>query len=632
MLPIVSPYNADGYYNQLPQEIGGAQVGNPLLLANEFWPKSVNDQFRFVGNIYAELNFLKNFTFRTAYYGDYDKRSSRSYTPVVDVYVAETDELVPYSGNSITRVNQYKNDFFTFQQEYLLTYKNSFGNHNVTLSAGYTSFQEEYEGLSGSVQQNGDLAIPDNERFWYLDVFPYGDPESRTSSSDEWDRATTSYLARVLYNYNGKYLLNASFRRDSSSELPPSNRDKNFWSIGAGWVVTDESFMESASFLNYLKIKGSIGELGNQYTPIHYPYYPTYEEGATAVFGTNVIPAYVTAFTPTSDLTWETVDSWEAGFESRFLDNRLSFDATYYQKQTNDLLVYVTQGSNSFFRNAGEIKNKGFEFQATWEDTIGQDFNYSISGNLTTVDNEVISVFEDGYRIFDGTASVTEAGYPIGYFYGYIVEGLYQTEADIASSPPAVGLGDYGRGDFKYRDVNGDGQITPDDRTMIGNPTPDFMYGFSANVSYKNFYMDIDFQGVYGNEIYRDWGNGSSFAQFNYRQDRAERWTGPGTSNWEPRIYEASGYNRLPSTYMIEDGSYLRIRNLQLGYKFDPINIDKLVTIQQMKLYLNVQNLYTWKWNSGFSPEAGGSPTQFGVDGGGYPVPVISTLGVSLTF
>ena len=285
-----------------------------------------------------------------------------------------------------------------------------------------------------------------------------------------------------------------------------------------------------------------------------------------------------------------------------------------------------------FFFIFFEIKNKGFEFQATWEDTIGQDFNYSISGNLTTVDNEVISVFEDGYRIFDGTASVTEAGYPIGYFYGYIVEGLYQTEADIASSPPAVGLGDYGRGDFKYRDVNGDGQITPDDRTMIGNPTPDFMYGFSANVSYKNFYMDIDFQGVYGNEIYRDWGNGSSFAQFNYRQDRAERWTGPGTSNWEPRIYEASGYNRLPSTYMIEDGSYLRIRNLQLGYKFDPINIDKLVTIQQMKLYLNVQNLYTWKWNSGFSPEAGGSPTQFGVDGGGYPVPVISTLGVSLTF
>ncbi len=630
--PIVSPYNTEGYYNQLPQEIGGAQVGNPVLLANEFWPKSVNDQYRFVGNIYAELNFLKNFTFKTAYYGDYDKRSSRAYTPVIDVYVPETGDLVPYNGNTVTRVNQSKSDFFTFQQEYLLTYKNSFGNHNLTVSTGYTSFQEKYESLSGSVQQNGDNAIPNDERFWYLNVFPYGDPESRTSTSDEWDRATTSYLARILYNYNGKYLLNASYRRDSSSELPPDNRDKNFWSLGAGWVVTDESFMDNLKAFDYLKIKGSIGELGNQYTPIHYPYYPTYQEGATAVFGTNVIPAYVLAFTSTPDLTWETVKSWEVGFESKLLKSRLSFDVTYYNKQTKNLLVYVTQGSNQFFRNAGEISNKGLEFQASWNDNIGEDFSYNISGNLSTVNNKVNSVFEDGYRITDGAASVTEAGYPIGYFYGYIVDGIYQTYTDISESPTPSGLGAFGPGDFKYRDVNGDGQITPDDRTMIGNPTPDFTYGFSANLKYKNFFMDMDFQGVYGNEIYRGWGNGSSFAQFNYRADRADRWTGQGTSNWEPRVYAASGYNRLPSTYMIEDGSYLRIRNLQIGYKFDPLDFGDLVTIQQMKLYLNFQNLYTWKWNSGFSPEAGGSPTQFGVDSGGYPVPVISTLGLSITF
>lgn len=184
---------------------------------------------------------------------------------------------------------------------------------------------------------------------------------------------------------------------------------------------------------------------------------------------------------------------------------------------------------------------------------------------------------------------------------------------------------------MKYKDINGDGKITTDDRTIIGNPTPDFTYGFSASVDYKNFFLSADFQGVYGNEIYRDWGNGSTFAQTNYRQVREDRWTGAGTSNWEPRVFEGSNYNKLASTYMIEDGSYLRLRNLQIGYNFNTLKI-KDFKIQNVKLFLNAQNLYTWKKNSGFSPDAGGSATQFNVDNGGYPVPMITSVGLSATF
>ena len=631
--PIVDPYNSNGVYNQLPTQIGAAQIGNPLLQVNEILPKAIKDQYRFVGNIFAELKFMKNFTFKAAYYGNHENTKGRSYLPIVKVYAAETDQIVNYSGNNLTSVSQYQNTFQTFQQEYLLSYDRKFGDHTISATAGYTSFQEYFEGLNGSVKQKigGDI-IPDDRRFWYINTYPFGDPLTKVSNSEEWDRATTSYLVRLLYNYKGKYIINGSYRSDASSELPPNNRRKDFWSIGAAWEVTKEDFMKNITSLNYLKIKGSFGELGNQYSPVHYPYYPAYSEGATAIFGTpaNAIPAYVSAFTPNANLTWESVKSWEVGIESAFLRNRLKFDATYYNKLTQDLLVYVTQGSNQYFTNAGEIENKGFELSASWNDKINEDFNYSFSGNLTTINNKVNAVFEDGYRIFEGAASVTEAGYPIGYFYGYVVDGLYQSYSDVLNSAPST-LGAYGPGDFKYKDVNGDGKITPDDRTEIGNPTPDFTYGFSTNVNYKNWFAGIDIQGVYGNEIYRNWGNGSSFAQFNYRAERENRWTAAGTSNWEPRLYDGSEYNRLPSTYMMEDGSYVRIRNIQLGYNFKPFDIEN-VKIQAMKLYVNVQNLYTWKHNSGFTPEAGGSPTQFSVDGGGYPNPVISTLGFSITF
>lgn len=634
--PIVNPIHYDtraeynGLYNQLPIEIGGAQIGNPLLVAEVTKNKAIAERYRFVGSVFAEVNFLKDFTFKVNYYGDFDNTNSRSYTPIVPIYTAETDEIVNFNGNQITRVNQFKANVINFQQEYLLSYKKSFGLHDFNALLGYTTTDTKYESVSGSIEHDESVGIiPDDPRFWYLGVYPYGDPSTSTSDSDQYRRTTTSILGRIIYNYNSKYLLNLSYRNDGTSQLAPGNRHQDFWSLGAGWIMTSEKFAEGFNSLNYFKLKGSIGELGNQFVPVNYPFYPGVDEGATAVFGENVIPGYVQRFEENPNLQWETVKLWEVGFESRWLDNRLSFNANYYNRLTENLLVYVDIGTAQFFDNSGEIRNKGFEFELGWDDTIGESgFSYSIGGNITTIDNEVVSTREDA-AIFSGAASRTITGEPIGHFYGYIVDGIYQSNADIAANPSST-LGSYGPGDFKYRDVNGDGEITPDDRTIIGNPTPDFTYGIYANLNYKNFFLNMDFQGVYGNEIYRNWGNGNSFAQFNYRSARAGRWTQSGSSNWEPRLYDASEYNRLPSTYMIEDGSYFRIRNVQLGYNFDPAKFNNFV--QQLKLYVNIQNLYTWKDTSGFSPEAGGSPIEFGVDGGGYPVPMISTLGLSVTF
>ena len=629
--PIVEAFNSDlGVYNQLPVQIGGAQIGNPLLYVKGTKGTQLNRETRFVGNVFAEFKLFEDLKFKAAYYADLGYNKGRGYSPVFNIYAAETDQVTNAGGSSQTSVNQYSNNYQKTQQDYLLSYNKSLGKHSISAMAGYTRYYFGYDSLNGSVSQyiNGDQ-IPNDKRWWYLNVYPYGDPSTSKSGSDQYEDGTVSYLARALYNYDGKYILNASFRRDGSSAFTGNNRFENFWSVGGAWEISRENFMQNLGIFDSLKLKGSYGKLGNQYTSIHYPSYPSYTTGSSAVFGESLVPAYILSYRNNPNLKWETITSYEGGLEMSILQNRLKIEATYFNKTTDNLLTFVDLGSERFYTNAGKIENKGFEFSASWNDKVSDDFEYAISGNLTTLENTVKSVYQDGFQVSDGPSILT-SGAPIGSFYGYIAEGVYQSYADILGSP-ASALGTYGPGDLKYKDVNGDGKITTDDRTIIGNPTPDIMYGISGSVTYKNLSLSADFQGVYGNEIWRDWGNGSTFAQFNYRTDRLDRWTGAGTSNWEPRLNDGSGYNKQNSTYMIEDGSYVRLRNVQLAYNFNSKFLDR-ANIQGLKLFINSQNPVTWKHNSGFTPEAGGSPIAFGRDSGGYPLPAITTLGLNVTF
>ena len=232
------------------------------------------------------------------------------------------------------------------------------------------------------------------------------------------------------------------------------------------------------------------------------------------------------------------------------------------------------------------------------------------------------------YSIINGVSRVSE-GYPIGYFYGYKVAGVYQNETDIETSAPNQ-VASVKPGDLKFADVNGDGIISEKDRTMIGNPTPDFTYGFSVNLGYKNFDLSVDMMGVYGNEVYRNWDS-SAYAQFNYRTGHLNRWHGEGTSNWDPILDPSRSVNLEASSYYVEDGSFFRIRNIELGYTFDPRLLNR-IKLQSLRIYGNAQNPKTWSRNTGYTPEVGGSATAFGVDGGGYPMPVVYTLGFNLSF
>ncbi|HEX4852417.1 MAG TPA: hypothetical protein VFV08_16485, partial [Puia sp.] len=290
--------------------------------------------------------------------------------------------------------------------------------------------------------------------------------------------------------------------------------------------------------------------------------------------------------------------------------------------------------------NGGNLRNWGEEFAATWNQSVNKDFSFSVAGNITFMKNKVISLAPDlpGGVIQVGRAnngealSETKAGQPIGYFKGYVVEGVYQSYTDILKSPNAAALGAYRPGDLKFKDINGDGKITPDDRTNIGNPAPDFMYGGNITANYKGLTLSVDVGGVYGNEVFRVWGSlESPFQRVNYPAFKLDRWHGPGTSNWTPLLSQADRFNYVGSSYNIEDGSYFRIRNIQLSYSFAKSLISQ-AKLKDLRIFFNVQNLKTWKHNSGYTAEFGGVATSSGYDEANGAIPVVATFGLNVSF
>lgn len=637
VLPITPIYNdATGTYYDLA--IQSAQITNPLMVLENNWDKQLRYENRMVGSVYADINFLKYLNFRTTLYADMSNLDGREYHPIDSVYnptIGATGAVFLHPSFRRTSVSQSNQRWSKFQQDHILTFKKNFGDHGLTATAGFTTYYQEYRGIFGSVNQSlTGLPIPDDKRFWYIDN-GFGDPSTRVASSGQWEKATVSGLFRALYNYRNKYFLNASYRRDGSSQISPSNRFKNFYSVGAAWEITKEDFMKNQNVFNFLKLKASWGILGVQNTfGFDYPFYPALRSGSTAVFGSVIAPAYSLAYAPNRNLTWETVNGKEAGVEFYVLQNRLHGEFAYYNKLTEDLMTIVDLGpAGNRLDNLGKILNKGVELAATWNDKISKDFSYSVSANFTTYKN-LVKELPSGAKqnASEERPNQTEQGFPIGYFYGYVVEGIYQTYAEKLASP-VMNLGNnYGPGDLKYKDINGDGVVDSKDRTMIGNPTPDFSYGGNISINYKGLDLGVDFNGVYGNEVYRFWGSSElPFTKFNYPAFKMNRWHGEGTSNWDPILGDNHTTNRLPSTYGIEDGSYFRIRNIQIGYNFNPEPL-KRAHIKSLRVFANVQNLKTFKNNSGYTPEFGGGPTSFGIDNGNGPVPVVFTGGINVSF
>ena len=630
--PVATVFNDQyGLYTTLP-EFQKAQMNNPMVDVDLKANTTRAENYRGSGNVYAEWDFLKHFQFKAMFSMDYASNNSRKFTPIIQVYDASAEGSIVTLGDGKTGVSQAKQTEMKTQSDYLLTYTNTWGDHSLTATAGFTTYYNKLENLGAARAQGVGLVIPDNPDKWYVSI---GDAGTSTNESTQWERATVSMLGRILYNYKGRYLFNGSFRRDGSSAFSyTGNQWQNFYSVGAGWLISEEEFMKDITWLDMLKLKGSWGTLGNQNLDKAYPAEPLLSNAYSAVFGppSAIYPGYQLSYLPNATLRWEKVEAWEVGAEANFFRNRLHLEGVYYKKTTKDLLAEVPgiSGTVPGIGNLGSIENKGIELAINWRDQIG-DWNYSIGGNLTTIKNKVLSLVQEGYSIISGdkSQSYTMAGFPIGYFYGYKVEGVYQNQAEIDNSPKNT-LATVTPGDLKFVDVDGNGEITPADRTMIGDPTPDVTYGINFNVGYKNWELGVDMMGQAGNEIYRTWDN-YNWSQFNFMKQRLNRWHGEGTSNSQPLLNMKHTINNLNSEYYIEDGSFFRIRNVQLAYNFDKTLLSR-IGVQALKLYANIQNLKTWKHNTGYTPELGGTAIAFGVDNGSYPMPVVYTFGFNLTF
>ena len=628
--PIAPTHDLEsGLIHTLP-DFQRAQVWNPLIETELRGAHNKSENYRVAGNVFGEIDILKNLTFKATFSMDYASSQGRSYSPLIYVYNPDVEG----GKERLTEresVNQSKSTSLAAQSDYVLTYLGQFGNHGLTLTAGLTTNYNESSSLSGGRSQlagYGILVGDDPDRWWLSTI---DDVSTATNGGSQSDRFTMSYLFRALYNYKNRYLLNASFRRDGSSVFyKTGNTWDNFYSFGAGWVMTEEKFMQNQNVINFLKLKGSWGVLGSQNTGSSYPAYATIVSSGSAVFGDNIIAGKGPNKLISPTLGWERNYSWEVGFDMHMFNDRLQLSPVYYNKTTKDMLTSIPgiAGTVPGLQNVGEIRNRGFELSASWNDKIGEDWRYGLGANLSTIDNKVLSLVNKDYNIISGPSRVSE-GYPIGYFYGYKVEGVYQNEDDIRFSP-INSVGSVTPGDLKFADVDGNGKITDNDRTMIGNPTPDFTYGFNVNLGWKNLDLTVDMMGVYGNEIYRNWGS-SSYAQLNYRTEQLNRWHGEGTSNWEPLLDPSHKINQEASTYFIEDGSFFRIRNIELGYNFDKRLLNR-IKVQSLRLYTNVQNPKTWSRNGGYTPEVGGSAISFGIDGGCYPMPTVYTIGFNLTF
>ncbi len=628
-----NPYGLDSANYNLYYALPGIQnsgVINPLLTLENEYDKTISRELRTVGSVFAEINFLKNFTFRTAFYADMSNVNSRVYTPLYNAWDAEGNK--PFLAGLRTRVNESSLDYKKFQTDNILTWKGKIASdHNLTVMTGFTTFDDRYAGRFGGVAQSATgNAIPNDPRFWYL-TNGFEDRTTATNSSGQRRWTTASYLMRGIYNFQNKYYLNASFRYDGTSAFP-SNTWEPFWAVGAAWEVTKEKFMANQNALDFLKIKASTGLLGIQNRGNYdYPAFPVLTTGGGVPFGSVTYTVAEPQYSADKDLQWEKNRAIEAGFELESFQRRLHFDFVYYNKKTTDLLSYVDNiGFRDALINQGSIRNSGLEMSASWKQPVSKDFEVTISANLTTYKSKVLELANNGTPIITN-ASIIKVGAPVGAFYGYIVEGLYQSYADKLGSPVNTDFS-YGPGDFKYKDVNGDGIISSLDRTIIGDPTPDFAYGGTLNVRYKGFDFGVDFGGVYGNEIYRMWGSSESpFQRVNYPKFKTARWNGPGTSNWDPILGQGHRINYEYSSYGIEDGSYFRLRNVQAGYDFSSSLISKL-KIKSLRLFANVQNLKTWKNNRGYSPEFGGSGLEFGVDRAGNAIPMVTTFGINANF
>ena len=628
--PVIEPYNEDGTPNQLDGQsyLGGGttSASNPLAIMN-----AINedlDNHRTFGNVYAEYEFLDGLTARTSFGADLIDYT-RSFYRGNSLLYRTAREGEAYAQSSSSRS-------LNWTSETTLNYSGSFGDeHEMTATAGFTAQREQVD-INSIIAQN----FPDDD----VQTINAGQVTDGTSRTEEW--SLLSYLARANYAYLGRYLLTATIRADQSSRFGEGNRTGVFPSVSMGWAVHEEPFMDDVDAITFLKPRLSYGVTGNFLIPNYASFSLLRKENYN--FGGEVKTATVPATLGDKQLTWETTRQVNAGLDIGLFSDRLFLSSDFYYSRTSDLLLNVTLpsavGYESVLTNIGEISNQGLELALSTRNIEGEDFTWTTELNFATNRNEVLELGRSGDPILSvggaGIRHITRVGSEIGSYYGYVVEGIYQSEEEIEKAPEDELAPDPQPGDFRFKDVNGDGVITADDRTVTGSYHPDFTYGMTNTLNFRGFDLRVFLQGVQGREILnltaRHLKNGE--ANFNAYGVLDERWRSPeNPGNGEvPRADRQTGIhgnNNRPSSYQVEDGSYLRLRNVTLGYELPSSLLDGV--LQRARVYVAGKNLLTLTGYRGFNPEVNnqqGSSLTPGEDYGAYPLSRTYTFGVNLAF
>lgn len=644
-IPASVPIGTEGYEHgyRTTAQVDDTDPENPLRIAEQ--DKNIFKRANIIGNAYAELSFTDWLTFKSVFGMEYTSDRTIIDNPK---YKDDYNERVYHELED----NRFK--FYSRIYTNQLTFNKSFNQHDINAVAVIEEQITTGSRLIGRGEHETNL----------LNQLDGTINQSVAGNLNE--TSLISYTGRINYSFADKYLLSASFRRDGSSKFAPGNKWGNFPGASLGWVLSKENFMQDVDLISNLKLRASYGKVGNNALGA-YDWQSTINQNTWAVFNSNAEdnPGAYYGNLPNEDLEWEITTMKNFGFDLSMLDYSVTFSAEYFQREVDNLLLQKNLPAslgyiNNPWTNVGAMKNSGLEFSAGYHKREG-DFQFSITGNLGTIKNEVTDL--DG-KVYDqvavtgdyggGTITRTQEGHPVQGFYGYKVDGIFQSQSEIdALNQTALQQFEQGNvtkqiyqnegtspGDIKFKDLDGNGVINEDDRTVIGNFLPDFSYGVNFSGSYRNLDFSMQIQGVYGNDIYSGTKVLTQGMMRLFNSDVAvlDAWTPTNTDTDIPRAVNADPNNNArTSDRFIEDGSYMRIKNLTIGYNFSDNVLSGISgnSIKGLKLYVTAQNLLTLTDYYGYDPEIahrGDNNMLNGADFGQYPQPRTFLFGVKATF
>lgn len=634
MDPITPVRKADGTYAY--SNYADTDIANPvngIEQTHNTWRSN-----RLVGSVFGDLKLGKGLSFRSTYSMDVTFAVQRNFNPRYDLSsVPSLSEAPAAEKNLVNSVGVANNTWRNWQLENVLTWQKNFQDkHDLTLIAGTTALSNRFDASGGA---NTNLPSNDPDDAYISNTI---DPiASQSAYQYASESSLFSWFGKANYELNKTYLFSATFRADGSSRFGKNNRIGYFPSFSAGWIASHESFW-NIDAINFFKLRASWGQNGNDRIG-DYSFTTVVYNGQNYTFGSGevITNGSVALSAANPDLKWETSTQTDIGLDMEFFEGRFNFTTDYYIKKTTDMLyaapIPLVAGTAPPIQNVANAENRGWELAFNYRNR-DHAFRYSVGANVSFVKSEVTGLGRGGEPVLSGyvqsanaNAAKTDVGQPLASFFGYVTDGIFQTPEEVETH--AFQSTETAPGDIRFKDLDGNGVIDVNDRAYIGNPTPAFTYGFNTDLEWKGIELNIFFQGSQGNDIFNNTVR-YDFTYVNRPSTALNRWTGPGTSNSEPRVNLSDpNQNARVSDRFVEDGSYLRLKTLQLGYNLPKAWL-KRAQIQKLKVYMTGQNLLTFTKYNGLDPEIGnvGGSLEIGIDRGFYPQARTIMGGVSLTF